>query len=237
MALKKDTSKDDIQFEYVEINRLIEDPSNPNVMTNEQLNAVKENIANFGFIVPIVINDNYEVADGEHRLKIAKEMGITTVPCIKSSRLNDDIARRIARQALNKVRGEHEIDKDVKEIEMIINSHYKGAAQILQKVSLIGRSQYDQMKKLIQTGGIAMVGGQFTTEMNEEGRFYDKFRGSRRAESYLTGQIKQIVIYFTADDYPKVIEKLDKAGEDMKALNNSEIIFNLLDHYEKCQHR
>jgi len=237
LILNKDTSKDDVVFEYVDVNELKEDPTNPNIMSRDQMDAVKENIKQFGFLVPIVINDNNQVADGDHRRIIAKEMGIKTVPCIRSSRLNDDIARRIARQALNKVRGEHDISKDISEIQKIIESQYKGAAIILQKVSLIGINQYQDMKRIIATGGIPNIGGQFQTEQDEEGRYYDKIQTSRKAETYLTNQIKQVVLYFTAEQYPIIINNLEKILAEMKVDNYTEVFVKLLEHYDACSNR
>lgn len=66
----------------VKVERLKVDKQNPNVMTKAQLNALKENIKRYGFLVPIITNKSYVIADSEQRLTAAKELGINSVPVI-----------------------------------------------------------------------------------------------------------------------------------------------------------
>lgn len=229
--------KQEVVFEYVDVNKLVEDPTNPNIMGEEEEVAVTENIKEFGFLVPVVINENYEVADGEHRIKIAKFLGYEKVPCIKSNKLNDDIARRIVRQSLNKIRGEHDTFRDISELEMIFTSQYKGAAQILQRVALVGKSQFDEMKRIISTAGIPRIGGQFTTETDSEGRSYDKIQESRKAESYLTNTIKQIMLFFTPDQYEIVLKRMEQLAKEFNVKSNTDIFMKLIEHYDSCSAR
>lgn len=226
------------QFEYVDIGKLVEDPTNPNVMGEQEEKAVKENIKEFGFLVPVVINDSYHVADGEHRIKIARELGYQKIPCIKSSKLNDDIARRIVRQSLNKIRGEHDSIKDLSELEMIFSSQFNNAANILQKVALVGKGQYEEMKRLISNSGVRMYEHPaYKTEVGDDGRKYDMDQTAHKANMYLQNQIKQIILFYTASDYEKIVTRLDNMGKEMKVSNNTDIMNKLLDHYENCPNK
>jgi len=72
--------------------------------------------------VPIVVNESYQIGDGEHRALIYKELGIKEIPAYIVPRINDDIERRLLRQTMNKLRGEHEIKLDADEIALIFQS-------------------------------------------------------------------------------------------------------------------
>jgi ParB-like chromosome segregation protein Spo0J len=43
-------------------------------MSTRQFKALKKSIRRWGFVVPIITNRDYLIADGEHRLTAAKDM-------------------------------------------------------------------------------------------------------------------------------------------------------------------
>jgi hypothetical protein len=94
------------EITIIETEKLSSDGKNPNKMTKTQLDALKKNIERYGFLVPIVVNKDYIIADGEHRWLAAKELGIPAVPIVKVD--VDDVDRRIIRQVMNKLRGTHD---------------------------------------------------------------------------------------------------------------------------------
>lgn len=51
---------------------------------------VANSIRQFGFKVPIVIDENYEIVCGHTRWKAAKTIGLETVPCIMADDLNEE---------------------------------------------------------------------------------------------------------------------------------------------------
>lgn len=59
---------------------------NPRQLTEKQHKDLKSSIEKFGFVDPIIINDNPKrqnvVIGGHQRLKIARELGIVDVPCV-----------------------------------------------------------------------------------------------------------------------------------------------------------
>ena len=103
------------ETQKVDINLLQVDGKNPNRLSKEQKEALKENIRKFGFIVPIITNKDYLIADGEHRWLIAKEMGFNEVPVVRLD--IKEVDRRILRQVLNKLKGEHDWDLDLEEFK------------------------------------------------------------------------------------------------------------------------
>ncbi len=112
--------KDIPDIEIVDINLLKTDDKNPNILSPQQMEALKKNIRRYGFIVPIITNKEYIIADGEHRLICAKELNYTRVPII---RLNvDEVDRRMLRQILNKLKGTHDYYLDVDEYKYILEN-------------------------------------------------------------------------------------------------------------------
>lgn len=105
--------------ELVDVNKLEVDGQNPNQMTPKQLERLQKSIQQYGFIVPIITNKDLLIADGEQRLTAAKTLGMTQVMVVRLP--VTDVDRRLLRQVLNKLRGEHDLVQDAYEFERIIN--------------------------------------------------------------------------------------------------------------------
>lgn len=125
--------------ELVNVNSLKSDGKNPNQMTTKQRSALKENIKRYGFLVPIITNRDLVIADGEHRLEAAKDLGMPEVPVIRLD--VDEVDRRLLRQVMNKLRGEHDPALDKAEFQWMVEA---GGFERLQ--SLLG----DQDRTLVQ---------------------------------------------------------------------------------------
>jgi hypothetical protein len=106
----------------VKIADLIFDKTNPNQPTQEQINAIRKSFLQFGFCVPITVNEKMEIGDGEHRALIYKELGLAEIPAFIIPKLNDDIQRRLHRQTMNKLKGVHEWKLDAEEIALIFKA-------------------------------------------------------------------------------------------------------------------
>ena len=87
-------------------------------MTKEQHERLATSIKKYGFIVPIITNKDLLIADGEQRWTVAKSLGMNQVSVIRLP--VEDVDRRLLRQVLNKLRGEHELLLDAAEFEQII---------------------------------------------------------------------------------------------------------------------
>lgn len=94
------------------------DETNPNHMNETRYNALKKNIERFGFIVPVITNKAGLVADGEHRLRAARDLGIKEIPVIKLDL--DSVSHKIIRQVMNKLSGVHDHDFDLADYEHIL---------------------------------------------------------------------------------------------------------------------
>ncbi len=119
--------------EFVPIDQLKVDGQNPNRMTEEQHERLAICIKKYGFIVPIITNKDLLIADGEQRWIVAKSLGMTQVSIIRLPVV--DVDRRLLRQVLNKLHGEHDLLGDAKEFEAIIEAGRKEDLQLLLSLS------------------------------------------------------------------------------------------------------
>jgi ParB-like chromosome segregation protein Spo0J len=103
--------------ELVNIQDLQSDGNNPNVMTPKQHKRLSTSITKYGFVVPIITNKDLLIADGEQRWQVAKALNMTQVPVIRLP--VSDVDRRLLRQVLNKLKGEHDLMADALEFEKI----------------------------------------------------------------------------------------------------------------------
>ena len=108
------------KIELVDRNKLLIDESNPNVMSDAVFAKLKNNIKKYGFLIPIITNKSYKIADGFHRWKAARDLLIDKVPVIALD--IEDVDRRMLRQILNKLRGSHDADADLEEYRIILES-------------------------------------------------------------------------------------------------------------------
>ena len=113
---------EEYQLSTVKIADLIFDKSNPNRPSKEVIEGIRKSILEFGLIKPLVINEKMEIADGEHRALVWKALGKTDIQAYIVPKLNDDIKRRLARQTLNKLQGEHDIKLDADEMALIFEA-------------------------------------------------------------------------------------------------------------------
>ena len=72
------------------INDLIEYDSNPREHTPEQVEQVANSIREFGWTMPILIDETNEIIAGHGRLMAGKQLGIKEVPCIIAKGWSDE---------------------------------------------------------------------------------------------------------------------------------------------------
>lgn len=127
----------------VKINDLKFDKTNPNQLTREQMAGLRESMQKFGYLTPIIIDQDFNIADGEHRALIYKEFSIDEIPAYQLN-LQDDTERRILRQVMNKLHGEHNKQLDADELATIFENNR------LEDLSKMIAAQQDDLKRLIQ---------------------------------------------------------------------------------------
>jgi hypothetical protein len=91
----------EMEIIYLKTDEII--PYNNNPRNNDEaVEYVANSIKEFGFKVPIVIDENNVIVAGHTRLKASKRLGLEIVPCIKATDLNQDQIKAF-RLADNKV--------------------------------------------------------------------------------------------------------------------------------------
>ena len=53
-----------------------------------------------------------------------------------------------------------------------------------------------------------------------------------KMKAYLEGSVKQITLIFSNEEFERTISRMEKAGQELKAESNTEVLLKLLDHYE-----
>jgi DNA modification methylase len=99
------------------------DGDNPNEQSDEMFGLLVENMRSKGWLGNAIVADTDGcIADGEHRWRAAQEIGLTEVP-VKFYAI-DDAERRLWRQELNKISGEHDAKRDALEYDhLLANGH------------------------------------------------------------------------------------------------------------------
>lgn len=84
--------KIDSQREVVimEIEKLIDNPNNVKIHTQEQIELIKKSIDKLGFNSIVVIDEENMILAGHGRVLALKETGEKTVPCLKISNLSEE---------------------------------------------------------------------------------------------------------------------------------------------------
>lgn len=111
---------EEINISKIAISKITFDETNPNVLTNEQMKSLKLVMEKFGFLAPVVLNKDLQVVDGEHRVRVYQELGKKTIPAYVID--VNTINKKMLRQLMNKLRGEHDKQKDAEEFKLIFEA-------------------------------------------------------------------------------------------------------------------
>jgi DNA modification methylase len=97
------------------------DGDNPNEQSDEMFGLLVENMRSKGWLGNAIVADTDGcIADGEHRWRAAQEIGLTEVP-VKFYDIDDD-QRRLWRQELNKISGDHDPKRDALEYDHLLSA-------------------------------------------------------------------------------------------------------------------
>ena len=84
------------KIEIVPISSLLPNPRNARTHSSKQISQIGVSIEKFGWLVPIIIDDDNMVAAGHGRLLAAKKMGLAEVPVIRARFVTDADRRAFA---------------------------------------------------------------------------------------------------------------------------------------------
>ena len=107
----------------IKLSEIKTDPSNPNVMSDKKQEALSKSMERFGYVQDIVVDKSTMlIADGHHRLKELLERGIKTEEVLLYD-FKDDNERRLFRQLANKIKGDHDPEKDALEFQALMEEY------------------------------------------------------------------------------------------------------------------
>ena len=85
-----DTAKtDSLEITYECVSSLRPYKNNPRSHTKKQIQQIAKSIEEFGFVSPILIDEDKGVIAGHGRLDAAKLLGLSTAPCVRLSEMTD----------------------------------------------------------------------------------------------------------------------------------------------------
>ena len=90
-----------MKIEYIPLEKIKPYENNPRI-NDDAVKYVANSIKEFGFKVPIIIDENNVIVAGHTRLKAAKKLGFEKVPCIRADDLTENQIKAF-RLADNKV--------------------------------------------------------------------------------------------------------------------------------------
>ena len=133
------------RVEIVPLDQLKVDGRNPNKMPEDKFEALKKNIQKYGFLVPIVTNRDLVIADGQHRWEAAKALGMTEVSVVRLD--VSEVDRRILRQVMNKLRGDHGAKEDAEEYRYLLEQDQLG---LLAELMAVKESELSGLMKKVE---------------------------------------------------------------------------------------
>lgn len=193
----------------VKIEDLKEAEYNPRLATEKDYEDLKASMTKYGLVDPIIVNGNEArknvVIGGHFRLRVAKDMGMTEVPVFYV-----DIPNLADEQELN--------------IRLNKNT---------------GRWDYDLLStnfdmNLLQSlgftdGELGLASGGDPKDQ------VDKDVLDKDLDTYLDGNIRQIVLYFKKEDFDIVIPKMETLMKEFELSSHTEVFMRLLEDYENTR--
>ena len=191
-------------LESVQISELEFDHSNPNQLTKKQKISLQNVMKKYGFLVPIIIDSDKHIIDGEHRAEVYAQLGYSVIPAFIIDTTQEDYDKKFLRQWLNKFHGTPDLEKDIEELEFIMQDE-TGAAMLDEFLGV----DADILKEMSEGIGVP--------EEDED----DK-----------ADRMRKIVLYFTKIEYPDYKKKFDRLKEDYQVTTETECVKLLLEHRE-----
>jgi hypothetical protein len=202
---------EDVPLQNIIVNDIKFDDTNPNILTPEQMIALKSTMEKYGFLAPVILNKNLEVIDGEHRVTVYKELKKETIPAYVLD--IDTIDKKILRQLMNKLRGEHDPFKDKEEFKMIYEA---GRLNDFTNLLALNITDFDKV-----------INPPMDIDDNRES---EKVEISQ--ENYLNGTIKQMILFFSNEDYEIIMPKFDKHMKALNIDNHTDLVLEFFKEYE-----
>lgn len=197
-----------MKIETVKISDLTFAEYNPRIMSKHDAEALKNSLKEYGFVDPVVINKDGTIIGGHMRVAAAEQIGMTEVPCVRLDLTKEK--EKALNLALNRISGDWD-DQKLSEILFEL----KNEPELI--LSGFSESEVDSL-----ISSVASTDREIDQNTNKED-----------LENYKKASIKQVVMFFSADDYEKHLPRLRDVVEENELGNFTDALIFLLDLYEK----
>jgi len=138
------------------------DGDNPNEQSDEMFGLLCDNMRTKGWLGNhVVATTDGIIADGEHRWRAAQEIGLDEVP-VKFYDI-DESERRLWRQELNKISGNHDTKRDALEYDYLLDN---GKADDVQALTNAADEDLDELLREIKLNNEQPVAYEYDPEHN-----------------------------------------------------------------------
>ena len=138
------------------------DGDNPNEQSDEMFGLLCDNMRTKGWLGNhVVATTDGIIADGEHRWRAAQEIGLDEVP-VKFYDI-DESERRLWRQELNKISGNHDSKRDALEYDYLLDN---GKADDVQALTNAADEDLDELLREIKLNNEQPVAYEYDPEHN-----------------------------------------------------------------------
>lgn len=201
----------EIEIKKVPVKIIKFDETNPNEMTDEQYKALKLAMNKFGYLAPVILDKDFTVVDGQHRVKVYQELNKDEIPAYVID--IDTIDKKILRQLMNKLKGQHDPQKDKLEFQLIRE------AEKLKDLSDLIAVNYESLENM------------FKEENERLERNSDRYDVSK--DYYINGVVKQLVIFLENDVFEELMPKLDYYMSQLNIDNHTDMFMEMFSEYER----
>jgi len=190
------------------------DGENPNEQSDEMFGLLCENLREKGWIGNAIVANTGDllgydgdpeglIADGEHRWRAAQEVGLEEVP-VKLYDFEDDAERRLWRQELNKISGEHVKKRDALEYDYLLK---EGRSEDVQNLVDATGEDLDELLDEIREDSTADVIYEYTSDHNVY--FEDSVEG-------MQSRLDNESIHCTVTSPPYAVQKEYEEGKSIE---------------------
>ena len=114
MKVEQSGESGEVEIKMLSLDDLVQTDWNPNAMPEDKFNMLFDNIAEYGFLEPIVVRSleggKYEVVGGNHRTEVARLLGMSEIPAVVKHGMTDD-GVKFQNMRLNIIRGDIDPEK------------------------------------------------------------------------------------------------------------------------------
>lgn len=212
---KKKNSKENLckseeayQIHRVPIQEITNNLNNPRTISDKDFQNLVRSIKNDGFMLAIrflVVDKEMVIVGGNQRFRACQEAGLTHVYVVKAEDLSSEQLKEFVIKD-NLAFGEWD--------KPMLSQHYQDRELVELGMDLIEVAD----PRLEVIGGIEPE--------------IDKSDLDKRKEAYENNEIKQVVVYYPADFYEKVIQAMDEIKKHMCCNENPEMLLKLISYWK-----